>query len=140
VMRVILQDFRRRIEAWQHNIVADQLCQTVWNWWMDQVFVSGVLPIPEAYTEDPAPWTEVKWVPQGWPYIHPVQDVDSAEKAIKAGFTSRSAIVSEQGEDAEVIDEEQAADNARAAEMGLAYETSTGRASAAVPATEGATA
>ena len=43
-------------------------------------------------------------------------------------------------EDAEVIDDEQAADNARAAELGLAYETSTGRAAAPAPGPEGATA
>ena len=139
VMRVILHEFRRGIQARQHHIVAYQLCRPVWAAWMDRVFLNRALPIPPAFVDDPAPWTAVKWMPQGWPYIHPVQDVQSAEKAIKAGFTSRSAVVSEQGEDAEVIDEEQAADNARANELGLAYETSTGRAAPA-PVPEGATA
>jgi len=62
-------------------------------------------------------------MPQGWPYIHPVQDVQAAREAIRSGFTSRSAVVAEQGEDAEVVDAQQAADNERADELGLEYDS-----------------
>ena len=124
VMRVILHEFRRGIVAKQFHIVAFQLCCPVWKAWMDRVVLSGALPIPAAaYAKDPSPWADVKWMPQGWPYIHPVQDVQAAERAIRAGFTSRSAVVSEQGEDSEVIDQEQADDNKRADGLGLTYES-----------------
>jgi capsid protein len=62
-----------------------------------------------------------KWIPQGWPYLQPVQDIEAQTEAIRSGFTSRSAVVSEQGEDAEQIDAEQAADNARADRLKLRY-------------------
>jgi len=134
VMRVVLHEFRRMIISRQHHIVAFQLCRTVWGAWLDRVVLSGALPIPAAaYAVDPRPWSAVKWMPQGWPYIHPVQDVTATKDAIRAGFTSRSAAVSEQGEDSEVIDAEQAADNERADELGLIYE-SDGRQAAKAPA------
>jgi len=68
----------------------------------------------------------VNWIPQAWPYIHPVQDVESKTKEIQAGFSSRSRKVAEGGYDAEEIDAENAADNQRADELRLAY-TSDGR-------------
>jgi lambda family phage portal protein len=123
VVRVILHEFRRRVSTWQHNIIAFQFCRRVWKAWMDRVFVSGALPIPIAFLENSEPWARVKWMPQGWPYLHPVQDVEADEKAIRDGFTSRSAVVSERGEDAATIDEENAADNARADAMKLKYDS-----------------
>jgi lambda family phage portal protein len=122
-VRVLLHGFRRRIMAWQHQIVAFQLCRRVWSTWLDRVFLSGALPIPPAYLTDPEPWARAKWIPQGWPYLQPVQDVEAQRAAIRAGFSSRSTTVGEQGEDAESIDAEQAADNARADGLGLAYDS-----------------
>lgn len=122
-MRIVLHEFRRAIQARQHHIVAYQLCRPLWKAWFDRAFLAGALPIPPAYLENPTPWASVKWMPQGWPYIHPVQDVEATKAAIRSGFTSRSAAVSEQGEDSEVIDAEQQADNERADELGLTYES-----------------
>ena len=122
-VRVILHEFRRQIQAEQHQTVAFQLCRPVWRAWMDHVFLSGALPIPAEYLADPQPWANVEWMPQGWPYLHPVQDVEAARAAIRSGFTSRSAIVSEQGEDAQVIDQQQAEDNERADALGLEYDS-----------------
>lgn len=139
VMRVILHEFRRGIQAWQHQIVGFQLCQRVWQAWLDRAFLSGSLAIPFSYLADPEPWADVRWMPQGWPYIHPVQDVEAAKAAIRCGFTSRAAVVSEQGEDAEAIDAEQATDNERADGFGLKYDSdgrSGGESKAATPAEE----
>lgn len=121
IMRVILGEFRRSMQALQHHIFVFQFCRRVWQAWMDRVWLSQALPIPDAYAVDPTPWLRVKWQPQGWPYLHPVQDVEAQVAAINAGFTSRSAVVSEQGDDAEQIDQEQAADNDRADELGHQY-------------------
>jgi len=135
-MRVVLQEFRRGIQARQHLVVAHQLCEPVWQRWMRAAFDASALPIPPAYLFDADPWARVDWRPQGWAYTHPVQDVQSTITAIKAGLTTRSAAVSEQGYDAEEIDREQAADNSRAQSLGLNYESSTG-AVAPVAATPG---
>jgi lambda family phage portal protein len=133
VVRVILNEFAGRIEAAQHQIVAFQFCRPVFKAFMDAAFFAGALPLPESYLTDPEPFAAVKFTPPRRRYIHPVQDVDAQEKAINAGFTSRSAVVSEWGEDAEVVDAEQAADNERADRLGLKY-TSDAREPEAAPA------
>lgn len=139
-VRVILQGFRRRIQAEQHQIIGFQLCRHVWNEFVWQAVTTGAIDVPVPISEflkDPTPWNAVKWMPQGWPYIHPVQDVEAKTAEIRAGLTSRSAAVREQGEDAEEVDAEQFADNARADEAKLSYD-SDGRkpksAATAVPA------
>ena len=123
-VRVILQEFRRSIQALQHHIVAFQLCRRVWRAWMDKAVSSGALGITNTeFEKDPERWRKVKWIPQGWPYLHPVQDVQAQEKAMRIGLTSRSDAVSEQGEDSEQIDRQQAADNERADGLGLNYDS-----------------
>lgn len=123
VMRVLLNEFRRRVMAWQHQIVVFQFCRRVWEWWFDSAFISGALPIPASYIDSPEDWRAVKWMPQGWPYLNPVQDVQAGKDAIRAGFTTRSTVVSEQGEDSEAIDQEQSADNKRADDLALKYDS-----------------
>lgn len=122
-VRVLLHEFRRRLQALQHQNIAFQFCTPIWNAWVDRVFLSGALAIPVTYVERPSQWRDVRWTPQTWPYIHPVQDVEAQEAAVRNGFTSRSAVVSEQGEDAEDIDAQQAADNARADRLGVKYDS-----------------
>lgn len=123
VMRVLLIEFRRRVQSWQHQVVAFQLCRPVWRAWMDRVFLSGALPIPATYIEDASPWAAAKWQPQSWPYINPVQDVQANREAVRAGFKSRSAVVAEQGDDSEEVDRENQSDNERADNLALTYES-----------------
>lgn len=141
VIRVILNEFRGRIQSWQHHNVVFQVNRRVYRAWMDRAWLAGALPLPADYILNPSPWLAVKWTPPRVPYIHPVQDIEAQVAEVNAGFTTRSAMVSERGEDAEAIDAEQAADNARADELGLRY-TSDGRhatkpAAAAAPAPTG---
>lgn len=144
-MRVVLNEFKRRMQQLQHSVIAFRFCRPVWQAWLDRAILSGALPTPEGYGTDPLkPWAAVMWTPQRWAYIHPVQDVDAQVAEVRAGLTSRSAIVSENGEDAEEIDRQQAEDNARADQLKLQY-SSDGRqplsgpsASSAAVATEAA--
>lgn len=133
-VRVILNDFRRRLQGWQHQIIAFQFCRPVWNAWLLQAFLSNALPLPANYQRQGDRWTAVSWMPQRWPYLHPVQDVEAEQAAIRAGFTSRSATVSEHGEDVEEIDAQQAADNARADELALKFDSDGRNAKNGAPA------
>lgn len=123
-VRVILIEFRRRVMMWQHQIVAFQYCRPIFKGWFDRAVLSGKLPISAAdYAANPQDYCAVKWVPQGWPYINPLQDIQAAKERVRSGISSRSAEVSDQGEDAEVIDAEQAADNQRADDLKLRYDS-----------------
>lgn len=120
VMRVILNEFRRRIEQLQFGLYVHQLCRPVRAAWLDMAYLSGALHLPD-YGTRRREYLRTRWVPQGWAYIHPVQDVQSRQMEVAAGFTSRSEVVLRSGYDAEQIDQENAEDNARAERLGLHY-------------------
>ncbi len=65
----------------------------------------------------------MKWIPPGFAWVDPLKDIKAQIMAVRAGFKSRAEVVSEQGYDAEEIDREIAADNARADELGLEYDS-----------------
>lgn len=123
-LRAALNDFRRAVEGWQHHLVVFQWCRPIWLRWIDYALLSGALKLPEGMTRQQA--YSVKWIPQAWPYIHPVQDVEGKTKEIQAGLSTRTQKVAEGGYDAEEVDAENAADNERADRLKLAY-TSDGR-------------
>jgi lambda family phage portal protein len=122
VLRVILNEFRRGIEQLQWNVFIHQYCRRVWAAWIDALALSGAMPMPDFYRTR-REYLRVRWVPQGWPYMQPVQDMQAKRMAVRAGFTSRSAVVLEQGDDPETIDEENAMDNARADAQQLRYDS-----------------
>lgn len=121
-LRVVLTEFRRRLEQLQFSVYVHQLCRPVRAAWMDMAVLSGALSLPD-YALRRREYQRTRWVPQGWAYINPVQDVQSRMMEVNAGFASRSEMVLRTGYDAETVDEENAADAARARDKGLIYKT-----------------
>lgn len=121
-LRLILNEFKRLLETWQWLWFIPQFCQPVREAWFDAAVMSGALEIP-GYADLRDEAVETLWVPMGWPYSHPVQDVTADVKAIRGGLASRTGVNLARGEDAEQIDAEQQADNNRADELGLVYDT-----------------
>jgi lambda family phage portal protein len=115
-IRAGLLEFRRRCEQFQHQTLVFQLCAPTWRRWLESAVLSGALPPAAA-------GTEAKWIPPGFAWVDPLKDIKAQVMAVRAGFKSRAEVVSEQGYDAEAIDREIAADNARARALGLSYET-----------------
>ncbi|WP_081056646.1 phage portal protein, partial [Burkholderia territorii] len=122
VLRVLLNEFRRSIEQLQQNVFIHQFCRRIWSWWVDACALSGAMPMPN-YHRARREYVRVRWVPQGWPYIHPVQDVSAKRAEIRAGLTSRTGAILAKGEDPEQVDDENAADQQRAQRLGLQYDT-----------------
>lgn len=119
--RASVNEFRRRAAMWQHHLVAFQYCRPVMRRWIDVGLLAGSIQPPRGM--ELRELRRVEWIPQGWSYIHPVQEVDAELKAIRGGLKSRSQSVSERGENAEDIDRQNAADNARADDLGIAYDS-----------------
>jgi len=118
-IRAGLLEFRRRCEQFQHQVIVYQFCRPVWRRWIEAALLSGALP----KQGDLAPYYDAKWIPPGFAWVDPLKDIKAQIMAVRAGFKSRAEVVSEQGYDAEAIDREIAADNARARELGLSYDT-----------------
>ena len=129
-LRLILNEFRRRIEMDQWLYLIPQLCQFVREAFFDQAVLAGKLTIAD-YAEQREEVVDTLWVPEGWPYSHPVQDVDADVKAIRAGLTSRSRRTLAQGEDPESVLDELQSDNAAADERGLVLDSDPRKVSSA---------
>lgn len=121
-LRVVLNEFRRRLEQLQFGVYVHQLCRPIRAAWMDMAVLSGALALDD-YAKRRREYLRTRWVPQGWAYIQPVQDVQARRMEVQAGFASRSEMVTRTGYDAETVDAENAADNARAQALGLNYNT-----------------
>ena len=124
-LKLILLEFQRLIEMDLWLYMIPQFCGRIRDAWWDAAVLSGAIAAP-GYAERSAWYRETLWMPEGWPYSHPVQDVTATKDAIAAGLTSRTKATLRRGEDPSDIDAEQAADNARADALGLRY-TSDGR-------------
>lgn len=124
--RAAVNEFRRYCQMLQHQLVVFQMCRPVGRRWLDAAELGGAIRPPRGM--DARAFRHIKWVPQGWSYIHPVQEVQAEREAVRAGFKSRAEVVSERGYDAEAIDAEIAADNARADALGNAYDSDGRRA------------
>jgi lambda family phage portal protein len=122
LLRALLHEFRRRIRMLQHHQIVFQWCRPVWARWMDMAVFVGRLKFKD-YEERRKEYLKVRWVPESWPYLHPVQDVQAAKEEILAGLNTRAEHVSERGGDVEQVDRENAQDQDRADKYRLRYST-----------------
>ena len=121
-IRAGLLEFRRRCEALQHGVIVHQLCRPIWRAWMDQAVLEGAIDLP-GYRKEKRQFQLVKWIPQGWSWVDPQKEFNAMKLAIRAGLMSRSEAISGNGYDAEDVDREIAADNARADALGLVFDS-----------------
>ena len=125
-IRAGLLEFRRRCEALQHGVIVHQLCRPIWQAFIEQAVLEGALTLPGYARGDLARRREylaVKWIPQGWQWVDPQKEFNAMLTAMRAGLLSRSEAISSFGYDAEDVDREIAADNARADALGLVFES-----------------
>lgn len=113
-LRVIMQEFRRRVEQRQWLMLIPQLCHRVRANWATACMLAGHLTPDEA-----AEALDVDWAPQGWEDLHPVQDIDRRIKEVRAGFSTRTQQLLKRGEDPYAIEQELADENKRADDLHL---------------------
>ncbi|MTH95722.1 phage portal protein [Roseibium sp. RKSG952] len=120
-LRAELVEFRRRIGQLQHGVIAHQLCRPVWRRWLETAALSGAVQPGDLDAAQP-----VQWIPPRWDWVDPLKDIQAQVLAMEAGITSRRKVVEATGYDIEEIDRENAADTARASDLGLHYRTEPG--------------
>jgi len=113
-LRVVINEHRRFAEQRQWQIIIPQFCQPVRDWWTQAAVLAGLVGVTESEAV-----RRVQWAPQGWAYMHPVQDAQGKKIEVEAGFRSRASVVAERGDDPEVVDAERADDLAREESLGL---------------------
>ena len=131
-IRAGLLEFRRRCEMVQHSVLVHQLCRPVWAAWLKQAVLAGAIEAPGFARGGAAKrrqYLQVKWIPQGWQWVDPEKEFKAMLLAIRAGLMSRSEAISAFGYDAEDVDRELAADNQRADDLGLIFDSDPRRTS-----------
>lgn len=114
-IRAGLVEWRRRIEALQHGVIAFQALRPIWRRWAATEVLSGRVKT----TVDAA--LPVKFITPKQQWVDPAKDVQAELDAIAGGLMSRREAVTSRGVDIEALDAEIAADNARASALGLAF-------------------
>jgi lambda family phage portal protein len=117
-IRAGLVEFRRKCASLQHNLIVFQFCRPVWNRWIELAILSDAVSVPN----DPT-FSLVKWIPPGFAWVDPQKEVVSQLNAVKAGFKSRTEVISEFGYDIEEIDDEIQKERQREKEMGLVFDS-----------------
>jgi lambda family phage portal protein len=107
--------FRRRASAFQHGVVAFQLCRPVMLAWLRAATLAGAVPglAPDRALREMPALTRVAWIPPAWPWVDPLKDVKAARDEVEAGFRSRSSVIEARGEDPDEVDAAIAAERAR---------------------------
>lgn len=114
-IRAGMVEFRRRVEALQHSLLAFQFLRPTWRRWATLETLSGRV---DATLAEALP---VSWITPKVHWVDPAKDVRAEVEAIAAGLMSRREAVAARGIDIEQLDAEIAADNARAKSLGLDF-------------------
>lgn len=120
ILRAILNEYHRRVEHYQWLYTIPQVCQWMWDSFIDAAVLAGLLRAPD-YATNRADYLLCDWRPQAWRYLHPVQDATGELMLIKGGLSSRESAAAERGYDVEEIDAQNRRDADRARALDLAY-------------------
>ena len=122
-IRAGLNEFRRKCEQFQHNIIIHQFCRPLAARWLDTAVLSGAIKLPGYYKER-LNYINTLWNPDAWDYVNPEEDVDTRIKEIRAGLKSRSSVVeSTTNRDSREVDREIEEDNKNADEKKLIFDS-----------------
>lgn len=119
-IRAGLVEWRRRVEALQHQVIVHRFCRPVWQRFVTTAVLSGTIAAPGVGT-NPAPYLAARWITPRFDWVDPLKDLRAEVEAIQAGLMSRRQAVSARGYDVEELDREIAADRARETSLGLAF-------------------
>jgi len=114
--RAGLLEFRRTVEAVQYGLLVPLFCEPVLRRWAELARAMGALPVD-------ADATVRRWVAPEIEMLDRRAEVLTDLLRVRAGFASRSEIIGRTGWRAEDVDNEIAADNARADALGLTFDS-----------------
>jgi lambda family phage portal protein len=106
-------EYQRSIDGWRWNMLIPQMMDPVENWIQQAVAVA---------TGSTEPF-KLAWTPPRREMIDPDTELKAASTSIRTGLSSRSQELRRLGLEPQDIDEEIAADNARADKLGLVFDS-----------------
>lgn len=92
------RDTWRQLQSW----VIEAFHQRVFETWLEMAVLAGVLNLP-GYEIQRQRYESVRWIGRGWSWIDPAKEVAGAKLAIRAGLTTLSDVIAQQGGDIEEV-------------------------------------
>jgi len=106
--------FEHMIRTLQRRLFIPQFCEHQWSTFIEHAIAAGQLP-PGEYPAE--------WVLPRLPSIDPVKDVVANERAVLAGFTSRTSVRISRGDDPDEVDRQIARDNKSADALQVMFDS-----------------
>lgn len=87
------RDLWRVLQQWYVRAFREPLLR---DWMQAAVLSRAITSIPvEAYAPDPERFLAVTWKLRGWQWVDPTKEVTAYKEAVKAGFTTVSAVIAQ---------------------------------------------
>lgn len=115
-------------ELWKilQDWLSEELCQPVYEKWLEMAVLSGALNLP-AYETSPEIYTSVRWATRGWKWVDPQRESAAAKQDVRAGFSTLTDILAEQGEDLEEFLQRRQLEVQLVRQYGLVLDTDPGQ-------------
>lgn len=120
--RVGLINHVRKVRLSQMRQIQHQLCRPVLKRWLRQAALAGRTSLP-GYADDPSPYEQPWWVPDGFEWVDPERQVKAATQECRSGFTARALVLMSRGIDPDEVDDLNEADAENVDGRGLSYDS-----------------
>ena len=121
--RSAILEERKSYEVFQQWFI-DKVLNIVYKEWLEMAVLCGELNIPR-YEMDVHRYSKHAWRSQGWQWVDPLKEAQSATLKLKAGLTTYEKILAEQGEDIQEVMTQIARERDFFASLGLDFDLST---------------
>ena len=113
--RMSMQQFQVDLDNWRWNMIIPQLCDRVWNWWVEAGEIAGLI----AQGAD----RSIRWTAPKKFIVDPATEVNAMKSMVRCGFTTLSETIRSLGSEPDEHLNEMAADNKRLDELRLTLDT-----------------
>jgi len=124
-LRAGLIEFRRLCEMIRVRTLVAQFTRPIVLRWLHIGILAGVFKTIDTrdYLADPYKYQRIRFIPQAWDYVNPVDDRIAEQMDIRNGLTTREDKVRLRGSDVDRIDRANAARNQQVDDLGLVYDS-----------------
>jgi len=91
LVRAIVNEFRRQLEAAQDHLLIFQICRGVWRWGVESAIVTGRIRAADFWSKRDF-YLPVIARPHAWEYVNPEQDVNTKIKLMNNRLASRKSV------------------------------------------------
>lgn len=102
---------QKQIEDWQYNLMIEDFCKPVFQWFMEVLEIKGLK----------AENIESEWTPRGRVMIDPAKEIKAKLAQLEAGVKSWSEVVRESGKNPDTLLEEMKEEREKLSELGLGW-------------------